>query len=101
MRPSRACVKAFSRIKSLRQAKAEAARCLQCIDAPCSKACPALTEPAKFVRQLARDNPVGAAETIEFHNALGGTCGAICPVSQLCEGACTRQKLDGRPVRIF
>ena len=88
-----------SKFKSLRQAKAEAARCLQCIDAPCSKACPAGTDPAKFTRQVALDNPEGAAETILFNNVLGGTCGAVCPVSKLCEGACTRAKIDA-PVRI-
>lgn len=96
----KACGSSFaSKFKSLRQAKAEAARCLQCIDAPCSKACPAGTDPARFVRQVALDNPEGAAETILFNNVLGGTCGAVCPVSKLCEGACTRSKLD-EPVRI-
>ena len=30
----------------------EAARCLLCYDAPCSKACPAGTDPAKFIRSL-------------------------------------------------
>jgi dihydropyrimidine dehydrogenase (NAD+) subunit PreT len=88
------------RIGSLQQAKAEAARCLQCVDAPCSKACPAGTDPARFLRQLNLDNPEGAAETVLFNNVLGGTCGRVCPVSELCEKACTRCKLDGRPVRI-
>jgi len=93
------CGSFVSKFKSLRQAKAEAARCLQCNDAPCSRACPAGTDPAKFTRQVALDNPEGASETILFNNVLGGTCGAVCPVSKLCEGACTRAKIDG-PVRI-
>ena len=30
----------------------EVSRCLLCHDAPCSKACPAQTNPAKFIRSL-------------------------------------------------
>ena len=30
----------------------EAARCLLCHDAPCSQACPAHTNPAKFIRSF-------------------------------------------------
>jgi len=30
----------------------EASRCLLCHDAPCSKACPAESDPAKFIRSL-------------------------------------------------
>ena len=30
----------------------EAQRCLLCYDAPCSKACPAGTDPAKFIRSV-------------------------------------------------
>jgi dihydropyrimidine dehydrogenase (NAD+) subunit PreA len=95
-------------ISTLRLAKAEAARCLGCsleegggkAPPPCSAACPAQTDPAKFLRQVHLDNPVGATETIYANNPLGGICGAVCPVSRLCEGVCIRNRLDGRPVRI-
>ena len=30
----------------------EASRCLLCLDAPCSKACPAGTNPDKFMRSV-------------------------------------------------
>ena len=43
----------------------EASRCLLCHDAPCSKACPAGTNPAKFIRSLRFENPKGAIETIK------------------------------------
>ena len=41
----------------------EASRCLLCHDAPCSKACPAGTDPAKFIRSVRFKNVKGAAET--------------------------------------
>lgn len=77
----------------------EAERCLLCVDAPCAKACPADTKPDKFIRQLRFENPLGGAETILDNNALGGICGTVCPVSRLCEGACSRKMVD-TPVRI-
>jgi dihydropyrimidine dehydrogenase (NAD+) subunit PreT len=70
-----------------------------CADAPCAKACPADTKPDKFLRQLRFENAMGAAETVLDNNALGGICGKVCPVSRLCEGACTRKSLD-KPVKI-
>ncbi|ETJ32229.1 NAD-dependent dihydropyrimidine dehydrogenase subunit PreT, partial [human gut metagenome] len=39
----------------------EASRCLLCHDAPCSQACPAQTDPGKFIRSIfdpARDEPI-------------------------------------------
>ena len=33
----------------------EASRCLLCHDAPCSQACPAQTDPGKFIRSILRD----------------------------------------------
>lgn len=52
----------------------EAARCLLCHDAPCSKACPANTDPAKFIRSVRFRNIKGAADTIRTNNALGAIC---------------------------
>ena len=49
---------------NLRTAMEEASRCLLCHDAPCSKSCPAKTDPAKFIRSLRFRNIKGAAETI-------------------------------------
>mgnify|MGYP001597248091 FL=1 len=57
----------------------EATRCLLCHDAPCSKACPAGTNPAKFIRSLRFNNPKGAIETIRTNNILGGICSRVCP----------------------
>ena len=67
----------------LAQAIAEADRCLLCHDAPCSKACPADTQPADFIRKLRFKNITGAIRTIKENNILGGACGVLCPTSRL------------------
>lgn len=77
----------------------EAARCLLCHDAPCSKACPAGTDPAKFIRSLRFRNLKGAVETIRTNNVLGGICARVCPYDKYCEGACSRCGID-KPIKI-
>ncbi|MEM2900008.1 MAG: FAD-dependent oxidoreductase [Thermoplasmata archaeon] len=81
------------------QAMIEANRCLLCYDAPCSKGCPAGTEPAIFIRKLRMKNITGAIRAIKERNILGGVCGAICPTSMLCEKECVAANFD-RPIRI-
>ncbi|WP_123053792.1 FAD-dependent oxidoreductase [Clostridium sp. JN-1] len=77
----------------------EAARCLLCHDAPCSKACPAGTNPGKFIRSLRFRNLKGAVETIRTNNVLAGICARVCPYNKYCEGACSRCGID-KPIRI-
>lgn len=77
----------------------EAARCLLCHDAPCSKACPAGTDPGKFIRSLRFKNLKGAVETIRENNVLGGICSRVCPYDKYCEGACSRCGID-KPIQI-
>ena len=82
-----------------RTAMEEAARCLLCHDSPCSKGCPAGTDPAKFIRSIRFRNDRGAAETIRENNILGGTCARVCPYDRLCEEACSRCGID-KPIEI-
>lgn len=82
-----------------RTALEEAARCLLCHDAPCSKGCPAGTDPGKFIRSIRFRNVKGAAETIRENNVLGGSCARICPYDNLCEEACSRCGID-KPIQI-
>jgi dihydropyrimidine dehydrogenase (NAD+) subunit PreT len=77
----------------------EISRCLLCHDAPCSKACPAQTNPAKFIRSLRFENPKGAIETIKTNNVLGGICSKVCPSKNYCENACSRVNLN-TPIKI-
>ncbi len=84
---------------NLRTAREEARRCLVCYDAPCSQACPAGTDPAKFIRSLRFNNVKGAAETIRKNNPFGGSCAKVCPYDQLCQEACSRCGID-KPIEI-
>ncbi len=83
----------------LDQAMAEAERCLLCYDAPCSKGCPAETDPGTFIRKLRLKNVTGAIRTIKENNILGGACGVLCPASRLCEKGCCASGI-GRPIEI-
>lgn len=82
-----------------RNAIDEANRCLLCEDAPCSKNCPASTDPGRFIRSIRFMNTAGAVETIRNNNVLGASCAAICPTCRLCEDACSRCGID-RPIEI-
>lgn len=77
----------------------EASRCLLCHDAPCSKACPAESDPAKFIRSLRFRNIKGAAETLRTNNILSGVCARVCPTEKYCEGACSHCGID-KPIQI-
>ena len=66
----------------------EAHRCLFCYDAPCTHACPTHIDIPSFIKKISTDNLLGSAQTILASNLLGATCARVCPVQELCEGAC-------------
>lgn len=82
------------------EAVAEAARCLYCFDAPCTRACPTHIDVPKFIRQILHENAAGAGETILAANIFGGSCARACPTEVLCEGACVDRTLLKEPVQI-
>src|ERR1700721_1129568 len=69
-------------------AAVESDRCLYCYDAPCTHACPTHIDIPRFIKKIASSNLRGSAETIFASNLLGATCARVCPVEELCEGAC-------------
>ena len=77
----------------------EASRCLLCHDAPCSKACPVGTDPAKFIRSVRFKNVKGAAETVRINNILGAICARVCPTERYCQQGCSRSGID-KPIDI-
>jgi dihydropyrimidine dehydrogenase (NAD+) subunit PreT len=70
------------------EAAVETARCLMCYDAPCTHACPTHIDIPKFIKKISTQNLRGSARTILESNLLGATCARVCPVQELCEGAC-------------
>src|ERR1700677_5003247 len=70
------------------EARVESNRCLFCYDAPCTHACPTHIDVPRFIKKIATDNLLGSARTILEANLLGATCARVCPVQELCEGAC-------------
>jgi len=87
-------VRPFEEAFSLKTVNEEADRCLLCLDAPCSKDCPAGTDPAKFIRSVRFLNYEGAAETIRSSNPLGAICARVCPTERYCQKGCSRSGID-------
>ncbi len=77
----------------------EASRCLLCHDAPCSKGCPAKTNPDRFIRAIRFRNFKGAVEIVRENNSLAGICARVCPTEKLCMMECSRCGID-RPIEI-
>jgi glutamate synthase (NADPH/NADH) small chain len=84
---------------SLNEAAVEANRCLFCYDAPCAHACPTHIDVPAFIKKIATGNLLGSARTILEANLLGASCARVCPVQELCEGACVLGK-EHRPIAI-
>ena len=59
-----------------------------CYDAPCTHACPTHIDIPGFIKKISTANLRGSARTILESNLLGATCARVCPVQELCEGAC-------------
>jgi glutamate synthase (NADPH/NADH) small chain len=82
-----------------REAVQEANRCLYCYDAPCMVACPTHIDIPTFIKKISTSNVKGSARTILEANLLGASCSRVCPVEELCEGACVLQE-DHKPIAI-
>jgi len=82
------------------EAAVEAARCLFCYDAPCTRSCPTGIDVPRFIRQILHDDVQSAGDTIFSENILGGSCARACPTEVLCEGACVDRTLLNAPVAI-
>ena len=72
----------------LETAKIEAARCIQCPDAPCISACPVHNDIPGAFKLLEIGDAVGAANVFRETSNLPEMCGRLCPQERLCEGDC-------------
>lgn len=76
--------------------KAEAERCIDCKNAPCTKGCPVGVKIPDFIRCLKNDDMDGAVKAIKLDNNLPSICGRVCPQEKQCEEKCVRKlKLGG------
>jgi glutamate synthase (NADPH/NADH) small chain len=80
-------------------AQAEAQRCLECKDAPCSQSCPVHVKIPQFITKIVHGDNLGAVDTILQDNLLPAICGRVCPQENLCESQCVLGK-KGKPVAI-
>jgi glutamate synthase (NADPH/NADH) small chain len=81
------------------EALVEANRCLYCYNAPCTQVCPTHIDIPRFIKKIATDNLTGSAHAIFEANLLGATCARVCPVQELCEGACVLGQ-EHKPIMI-
>jgi glutamate synthase (NADPH/NADH) small chain len=72
----------------LATAQIEAARCIQCPDAPCQRACPVGNDIPGAFRLLETGDVAGAANVFRETSNLPEMCGRLCPQERLCEGDC-------------
>jgi glutamate synthase (NADPH/NADH) small chain len=74
------------------QAVAEAERCLLCAHPPCVEGCPVGIDICEFVRLVAEERFLDAADVIKRDNFFPAICGRVCPQEDQCEGACVLTK---------
>lgn len=69
-------------------ARQEAARCLQCRQPACVRACPVGVNIPGFLKELATGDFAGALSIIHEDNTLPAICGRVCPQEVQCESVC-------------
>jgi glutamate synthase (NADPH/NADH) small chain len=85
---------------ALEQVEREAARCIQCPGAPCTKACPLHNDIPLAMWQLEHGRVEDAARVFRHTSSMPEVCGRVCPQVLLCEGACIYNKKRKPPVPV-
>ncbi|MFW5689895.1 MAG: NAD(P)-dependent oxidoreductase [Spirochaetota bacterium] len=71
------------------QAQVEAARCLQCRNAPCVEGCPVRIDIPRFIQHVADGDYEGSLGVIKEASLLPSICGRVCPQENQCQEYCT------------
>ena len=74
------------------QARVEAARCLQCRNAPCVNGCPVRIDIPGFLRAAAEGRFGDSLDIIRRDSLLPAICGRVCPQETQCQAECTLGK---------
>ncbi|MDR3320901.1 MAG: NADPH-dependent glutamate synthase [Synergistaceae bacterium] len=83
------------------EGRAEAARCLQCKDAPCVPGCPVAIDIPGFILAVREGDMAKAAVIMAKYTNLPAVCGRVCPQETQCEGVCRLGRgKDFEPVAI-
>lgn len=77
----------------------EANRCLQCKNPQCIKGCPVNVDIPDFIKLIAEEKFLDAANKVKEKNNLPAICGRVCPQESQCEKLCILAK-KGAPVGI-
>ncbi len=72
------------------QARSEAARCLDCKNAPCRIGCPVSVKIPRFLEKVREGKFEAAYQIITSTNSLPAVCGRVCPQETQCESMCAR-----------
>lgn len=84
---------------TVREAIAEARRCLNCSKPLCRTGCPILNDIPRFIQALSQGNIGEANAIIAERNSLPAICGRVCPHEKQCEAHCILTK-KGCGIRI-
>lgn len=84
---------------NLKEAQAEASRCLECKNPPCIKGCPVGIDIPGFIKKVKEDDLEAAYTILTNQNSFPGICGRVCPQETQCEAVCIRG-IKGEPVAI-
>lgn len=68
----------------------EAARCLNCKNAPCIAGCPVGIQIPHFIKKITENDFEGAYKIIADASSLPAVCGRVCPQESQCEAKCVR-----------
>lgn len=72
----------------LEEGQLEAARCLQCKNAPCIQNCPVMIDIPGFIKYIEAGDMQAAHEVLRKYTNLPAICGRVCPQEKQCEMTC-------------
>lgn len=73
---------------TIEQGQEEAARCLQCKNAPCIQSCPVMIDIPGFILAVKEGNMEEASDILGKYTNLPAICGRVCPQEKQCEQVC-------------